>query len=200
MTERNPLHRYRLTKRRALVLASLTALLAAALFGSQLSTSSAAPPQKTDTVFIRGEQAATGGHIRLTFDAPKTVHVGDILKVRNTTNPKQVGPHTFSMVQGNVRPTTKTQRKKCFTPGHICFAIAHWHGSNGHTPITQNPAKAGKPGWDTEGNVHKKGDSWFSGNKKGGSVSQVVAAQAGTTMTFMCAIHPYMQADIKVVP
>ena len=182
-----------------MVLASLTALLAAALFATQLGTSSAAPAPKVDTVFIRGEQAASG-HVRVFFDAPKTVHNGDTLKVRNTTNPRQVGPHTFSMVQGGLRPETKTQRKKCFTPGHICLSIAHWHGSSGRSPVTVNPATAGKAGWDTEGNLTKKGDSWFTGNKKATSFSQVVAAKAGTTMTFMCAIHPNMHADIRVLP
>jgi hypothetical protein len=185
-----------------LVLASLTALLAAALFGSQLSSSSAAPPQKVDTVFIRGEQAASGGHVRLFYDAPKTVHNGDILKIRNTTNPHQVGPHTFSMVQPSDIPQTKPQRKKCFSPGHICLSIAGWHGvpPSGNGPVTKNPAKAGQAGWDTEGSLSKKGDSWFTGTKKATSVSQVVSAQAGTTITFMCAIHPNMHGEIKVLP
>jgi hypothetical protein len=194
------LHRYRFTKRRGIVLASLTALLAAALFGTQLGTSSAAPAPKVDTVFIRGEQAASGGHVRLFFDAPKTVHNGDVLKVRNTTNPRQVGPHTFSMVQAGLRPDTKPERKKCFNPGHICAAVARWHGVTGNGPVTQNPAKAGKAGWDTEGSLTKKGDSWFTGNKKATSFSQVVSAKAGTTMTFMCVIHPNMHADIRVLP
>lgn len=192
------LHGIRFSKRRALVLASLTALLAAALFGSQLSTSSAAPQPKVDTVFIRGDVGPNT--FRLFFDAPKSVHNGDILKVRNTTNPHQVGPHTFSMVQGGLRPDTKPERKKCFNPGHICAAVAKWHGVVGNGPVTKNPAKAGKAGWDTEGNLTKKGDSWFTGNRKATSISQVVSAKAGTTMTFMCVIHPWMHADIRVLP
>jgi hypothetical protein len=192
------LHSTRITKRRALVLASLTALLAAALFGTQLGTSAAAPQPKVDTVFIRGEVG--GGNFRLFFDAPKTVHNGDILKVRNTTNPRQVGPHTFSMVKSGLLPDTKPERKQCSRPGHICAAIAKWHGVKGNGPVTQNPAKAGKAGWDTEGSLTKKGDSWFTGNKKATSISQVVSAKAGTTMTFMCVIHPWMHADIRVLP
>ena len=194
------MHRYRFTKRRGIVLASLTALLAAALFGTQFGTSSAAPAPKVDTVFIRGEQAASGGHVRLFFDAPKTVHNGDVLKVRNTTNPHQVGPHTFSMVQAGLRPDTKPERQQCFAPGHICAAVARWHGVKGNGPVTQNPAKAGKAGWDTEGSLTKKGDSWFTGNRKATSISQVVSAKAGTTITFMCVIHPNMHGEIRVLP
>jgi hypothetical protein len=192
------LHRFSFTKRRVLLLASLTALVAAALFGSQLGTSSAAPQPKVDTVFIRADVSANS--FRVFFEAPKSVHNGDILKVRNTSNPRQVGPHTFSMVKGSLRPDTKPERKKCFDPGHICAAVAKWHGVVGNGPVTKNPAKAGKAGWDTEGNLTKKGDSWFTGNKKGTSFSQVVSAKAGTTMTFMCVIHPNMHADIKVLP
>jgi hypothetical protein len=100
-----------------------------------------------------------------------------------------------------VRPETKAQRQKCFTPKHICLAIAKWLGfkpPNG--PITINPSKAGKPGWDTEGNLSKTGDTWFAGGKKGNSFKQVVSAKAGTTLHFMCAIHPFMQGEIKVLP
>ena len=180
------------------MLASLTALLAAALFGTQLGTSSAAPQPKVDTVFIRGDIGANS--FRLFFDAPKSVHQGDILKVRNTTNPRQVGPHTFSMVQQSDIPNTVKQEKQCFSRGHICLSIAHWLGSNGRSPVTQDPAKAGKPGWDTEGSLTKKGDTWFTRNKPGTSFSQVVSAKPGTTITFMCAIHPFMHGKIKVLP
>ena len=34
----------------------------------------------------------------LFFTAPETVEAGTNLKIKNNTNPKQVGPHTFSLV------------------------------------------------------------------------------------------------------
>jgi hypothetical protein len=44
------------------------------------------------------------------------------------------------------------------------------------------------------------GDSWFTGEKKRGtSIEQPVSATAGTTLYFMCAIHPFMQGSIEVV-
>jgi hypothetical protein len=114
-----------------------------------------------------------------------------------------VGPHTFSLVEESEFPETASQRKKCFTPKHICKAVAEWHGVKGEGPPTKNPAKAGKPGWDTEGSLSKKGDSWFTGEKPGASYTQVVSADTSngpTTITFMCAIHPWMHGSIEVLP
>ena len=183
------------------MLASLCALLCVAFVGSQLSTSAAAPPAKVVTVDIKGEKSATTGHLRLFFDAPRTVHQGDVLKIENLTTPRKVGPHTFSLVTPGKIPDTKPERKQCYAPGHICLAVAKWHGSNGRSPVTKNPAKAGKAGWDTMGaSVTRKGDSWFTGNKAGTTFSQAVSAAPGTTLTFMCVVHPFMHGSIKVLP
>jgi hypothetical protein len=138
---------------------------------------------------------------KLFFEAPETVTTGDQLEIVNETNPKQVGPHTFSLVTKGSVPKTANQRKNCFTPKHICLAIAKWHGFNPKTEkITINPAKAGPEGWSTMGNATgKKGDSWFTGEKPGGHFSQEVTATAGTTLYFMCAVHPWMHGQVKVV-
>jgi hypothetical protein len=97
-------------------------------------------------------------------------------------------------------PKTPKARQVCFTPKHICMAIAKWHGVKGNGPVKVNPAEAGLPGWDTMGSVTKKGDSWFTGEKPGTSFAQPVSAAAGTTIYFMCAIHPWMQGSIEVLP
>jgi len=145
------------------------------------------------TVFI----SAQGG---LHFVAPKTIESGQELTVINQTNPKQVGPHTFALVTKGSIPKTKKARQLCFTPKHICKAIATWHGVKGNGPVKQNPATAGAEGWDTLGNLTKKGDSWFTGEKPGASIVQPVSAAAGTTIYFMCAIHPWMHGSIEVLP
>lgn len=145
------------------------------------------------TVFI----SAQGG---LHFVAPKTIESGQELTVINQTNPKQVGPHTFALVTKGSIPKTKKARQLCFTPKHICKAIAAWHGVKGNGPVKQNPATAGAEGWDTLGSLTKKGDSWFTGEKPGSSIVQKVTAAAGTTIYFMCAIHPWMHGSIEVLP
>jgi hypothetical protein len=135
---------------------------------------------------------------KLKFVGPETVTVGDQLEIVNTTNPKQVGPHTFSLVTKGSQPKTPNARKNCFTPKHICLSVAMWHGFNPKTEeITKNPAKAGPAGWSTLGSTSKKGDSWFT-EKKGETFSQEVTAAAGTTLYYMCAVHPWMQGKVNV--
>jgi hypothetical protein len=138
----------------------------------------------------------------LKFVAPKTVDQGATLRIVNRTNPREVGPHTFSLVTEGTLPKTPKQRKVCFTPRHICMAIASWHTGNkkGQGPPKINPVEAGPEGWSTGGSLTKKGDSWFTGNKPGTSFEEEVTAAAGTTLHFICAIHPWMQGSIKVLP
>lgn len=177
---------------RALVLVASLAALALAVSGP-VSTA-ATPTGKTDVVSIE----LTKG--KLKFVGPETVTVGDQLEIVNKTNPKQVGPHTFSLVTKGSLPKTPSARKSCFTPKHICLAVAKWHGFNPKTEkITVNPAKAGPEGWSTAGNATgKKGDSWFSGEAKGGHFSQEVTAEAGSTLYYLCAVHPWMQGKVTV--
>ena len=114
-----------------------------------------------NTVFIK---AGKGG---LRFEAPKTIVAGEELEVLNQTNAKQVGPHTFSLVTKGSIPKTPKARQICFTPNHICMAIAKWHGVKGNGPVKVNPVEAGAEGWDTLGSLTKKGDSWFTGDEAG---------------------------------
>jgi plastocyanin len=178
---------------RALVLAVSAAALTLAIGGSNLA--GAAPTGTTDVVKIELNKG------NLKFNGPSTVTVGDQLEIVNETNPKQVGPHTFSLVTKGSVPKTAGARKACFTPKHICLAIAKWHGFNPKTErISINPAKAGPDGWSTEGNATgKKGDSWFTGEGKAGShFSQEVTAEPGTTLYYICAVHPWMHGQVTV--
>lgn len=180
-----------------LVLAVATAVTMFAAFAPGLAGAAVTPTGVTDTISIQLSKGA------LKFVAPESVKVGDELKIVNETDPKKVGPHTFSLVTKSSLPKTAQARKSCFTPKHICMSIAKWHGFNPKTEqITINPAKAGAEGWSTMGSPSAKGDSWFTGEKKGTSFSQVVSADPATTPTiyFVCAIHPWMQGSVKVLP
>jgi hypothetical protein len=192
-------HRFRNARFRLAVGSSLAVVAALAAFGPALAAGSAeTQASSANTVKIVGSK-----HSPLKFVYPKTIVSGEKLTIENTTSPKAVGPHTFSLVEESEFPETASQRKKCFTPKHICKAVAEWHGVKGEGPPTKNPAKAGKPGWDTEGSLSKKGDSWFTGEKPGASYTQVVSADTSngpTTITFMCAIHPWMHGSIEVLP
>jgi hypothetical protein len=198
--ERHALHS-KLSRRarlRALALAVPATALAVVLGSSSLAGAAGTVPDTGTTDQIKIE--LTKG--KLKFVGPATVAYGDQLEIVNETNPKEVGPHTFSLVTKGSLPKTAKARKNCFTPKHICLAIAKWHGFNPKTEkISINPAKAGPEGWSTMGNATgKKGDSWFTGETKGGHISQQVTAAPGTTLYFQCAIHPWMQGKVTVTP
>jgi hypothetical protein len=147
-----------------------------------------------NTVYIKDGK---GG---LRFEAPKTIIAGEELEVLNQTNPKQVGPHTFSLVTKGSIPKTPKARQTCFTPKHICMAIAKWHGVKGNGPVKINPVEAGAEGWDTLGSITKTGDSWFTGSKPNTSITEKVTAAAGSKLYFLCAIHPWMHGSVEVLP
>lgn len=184
--------------RKHLVAVAATASLVLAAFGPGLAGAEVAPTGTTETIYAKEVKGA------LKFVAPASVQQGDSLTILSETDPKKVGPHTFSLVTKGSLPKTPNARKNCFTPKHICMSVAKWHGFNPKTEkITVNPVKAGAEGWSTLGNNSKKGDSWFSGEtKKGTSITQQVTADPATTPTlyFFCAIHPWMQGKTTVLP
>lgn len=104
---------------------------------------------------IRIEQAGD----RPRFAGPAKVSAGAVLRVVNRTEPSRVGPHTFSLVVPGASPRMAPARRECFAPGRICEAIARWHGAKGNGPPRRNLARAGLPGWGTEGSVDMRGDS-----------------------------------------
>ena len=171
------------------------ALLAALVVPNLATAESVAPTESVATIEIKLEGKKMG------FFGPGTVHEGEELRIVNKTNPRQVGPHTFSLVEKGLLPKTAKQRQTCFTPGHICLSIAEWHHFNPKTEqIGKVEVEAGPLGWSTMGSLKKEGDSWFSGEKPGGETDRKVTAKAGTTLYFMCAVHPWMQGSIKVLP
>lgn len=184
---------------RTSVLAGAAALLLVSLFGSSLATGADGPAPvavPTSTIYMKADKKG------LRFVAPKTIGAGEVLRVLNQSDPKRVGPHTFSLVTKGSLPKTPSARKRCFTKNHICKAIADWHGVKGNGPVKKNPAQAGLAGWDTLGSVTTKGDSWFTGNKKGTSFEQQVTVDVSagpSRIYFLCAIHPWMQGSTEVV-
>lgn len=185
---------------RTSVLGGAAALILLSVFGSALATGAEGPTATSSaiaTVYMKADKKG------IRFVAPKTVVAGEMLKVLNQSNPHKIGPHTFSLVTKSSLPKTPGARKNCFTKDHICKAIARWHGVKGNGPVKINPVDVGVEGWDTLGSVSKTGDSWFTGNKPGTSIEQVVSADVSagpTRIYFLCAIHPWMQGSTEVVP
>jgi hypothetical protein len=188
----------KLKKSRAATLATPLAALAllAALVVPNLATaeSTVVPTEEGATIEIKLEGKKLG------FFGPGTVHEGEELRIVNDTKPSQVGPHTFSLVTKSSLPKTPKARKTCFTPKHVCLSIAEWHHFNPKTEKVGKPeVEVGGEGWSTMGSVKTEGDSWFT-EKAGATTERKVTAKAGTTIYFMCAVHPWMQGSVKVLP
>jgi len=179
--------------RRAVLLATVALGLGAGSAGA--AEPLPVPTPTGNTVTIAVEEVAG----QLKFVGPEAVVEGDELEVVDKTNPRKVGPITFSLVRRGYLPKTKHAQAICFTPGHICWAIAEWQGVHGEGVPTINPAEAGAPGWDAMGTKTVAGDSWYSGTERGGRFAQEVTAKAGTRLWFMDAIHPWLRGTIKVV-
>jgi hypothetical protein len=189
------MNRMKYRARAAVAPLAALALLAALVVPNLATAESVMPTEGVTTIEIKLEGKKMG------FFGPSTVHEGEELRIVNDTKPSQVGPHTFSLVEKGLLPKTAKARKSCFTPGHICLSIAEWHKFNPKTEKVGKPdVEAGPLGWSTPGSLKKVGDSWFSGEKPGGETDRKVTAKAGTTLYFMCAVHPWMQGSIKVLP
>jgi len=127
------------------------------------------------------------------------VAAGQLLRVRNLSDPREHGPHTFTLVSTNVIPRSAKAGKACFTPGKICLTAAIAHEFNERTEKVGQPlVEAGRPGWDKRfSRKVRKGDSWYS-ETKNETFEQIVSAKAGTILRYMCVVHPEMQGKIKV--
>jgi plastocyanin len=106
------------------------------------------------------------------------------------------GPHTFTVVKKTDRPKTAAQMNHCL----ICEKLGQAHGADPHSNA---PPKfqflENGVGQDTPPNVDRPGDSGLVGSgKKGESIDLKVTAKKGTTLYFMCIIHPQMQAKVIV--
>jgi len=198
-------NRLRAGSLRAGALVAMTALVALCACTSAFAGGGAygngaptAQESKAGVVYMKADKQG------LRFVAPKTIVAGENLKVINQSNPKQVGPHTFSLVTKSSLPKTPNARRLCFTKNHICKEIAEWHGVKGNGPVKTNPVEAGEAGWDTLGSLTEEGDSWFTGETKAGtSFSQAVTVDTSagpSRIYFICAIHAEMQGSINVLP
>jgi hypothetical protein len=177
------------------LLAAAGAVAAIAVVGIGGNATASSSSHKAHATVIKMRQ---DGH-NLFFDAPESVAAGTVLKIKNTTDPSKIGPHSFSLAKQKEFPTDPKDIKACAKKlKGICGAIANWHKVNLQTgEIGVNPVEAGGKGWDKEGSLKVKGDSWVA-EKEGETFKQEVTAEPGTVLHFICAVHPEMLGEITV--
>jgi plastocyanin len=105
------------------------------------------------------------------------------------------GPHSFSIVAKRDLPRTVAQINNC----KICLTIAQEHGAD---PNSEAPPKflyvENGQGTNTAPGIDRPGDSAFIPPKMGAKVTLRITAKPGTTLYFVCAVHPWMQAKLIV--
>ena len=103
-------------------------------------------------------------------------------------------PHTLSIVKRGDLLRTVGQVNDC----SVCATITQAHGVDPNAPPGGGPppipvVDGGAAGFD------RPGDSIFVGPKGSGSTVRFkVTAKAGTTLHYLCIIHPWMQGSLKV--
>lgn len=175
-----------LTIRRA-TLAAL-ALIAAAVVPVAL----AATPRNVTVSTVGGEKYVinrlAGTTMRFNKDAYE-IKSGGTLTLSDRTR----DGHTLSLVRRESLPRTARQINSCFENG-ICATIGAAHqfpqGDNG-------PPVPAKPVVDPDGKgLNKIRDSIYAFPSKTRKIK--VSARAGSTLRFICIIHPWMQSRINV--
>ena len=171
--------------------------LAVGVSGVAVAANSAAVPKKITVKQKGGLEMKPNRYIKDLLRWDKDVYQvksGGTIHVVN--NVADEGPHTFTVVKEKDLPKTAAQMQKC----RICNTLAQAHGAD---PNSNAPPKfqylENGVGQATPPNVDKPGDSGVTGSgKKGESIDFTVTAKKGTTLYFICLIHPWMQGKVTV--
>jgi plastocyanin len=126
---------------------------------------------------------------------PLTVKSGDTVTWQNATT----DGHTISIVPS--QPTTVGEVFNCGAPGTVCAPIIQCHfpggfGNGGPPPIINLTC-----GNAANGELKAIGDSFlipppFVGPPQ--TITATITAPPGTTLLYMCVVHPWMQGSIVV--
>ena len=116
---------------------------------------------------------------------PGMIKVASGEEVTWTHDDNTTAPHTVTIVE-EFPEATLDAIFGCGAPGEPCEVALTAHFAGGFNPVVE----AGAPGLDAPG------DSLFFFDDT--SVTATVSAPSGTTLLYLCAIHPWMQGEIVV--
>ena len=152
--------------------------------------------QATKTVETRGGDTLNPGQfIKNNFHfQPKSISVTSGSVVRWVDNDEDADdPHTVTIADQADLPQTIEELEACFEPGGFCIQTIEAHDPGlDELPPFNLVVNTGGPGLDA------RGDSLLFGGPFAQSVEAQVTAPAGTTLYYLCVIHPWMQGRIKV--
>jgi plastocyanin len=134
--------------------------------------------------YIQSGDRFAPGTIKVKSGATLTFEYGD----------REQEPHTLTIVPAAQLPKTLQQVENC----RVCQVYGAPHLKNPKAPPDQNnpivhwTLDKGQPGLDAVG------DSLAIQPGAHKSIREIVSAPAGTTLHFICAVHPWMQGQIVV--
>ena len=169
-----------------------TAVVALGLFALAAGPATAATPKKNTITAVGGMKLKANAYI--TDDQRWDANVYEIksgatVTLRDRSDANQ--PHSLSLIKK--LPKTPAQIMGCEACGPLMAA----HEANPETGEVGKPlVEAGGAGFDTAGDKTAAGDSIYLPPK--GKVTFKVTAKKGTTLNFVCAVHPWMLGTIKV--
>lgn len=124
-----------------------------------------------------------------------TAHRGEEVAWLNRTGQ----PHTVTIVPRRMVPDTLAEMNRC---EGCAFAL-------GHLADPENPETSaikdvrldvGRPGFNTQGDSLFVAPRRRSPARFSQRMTARISAKAGRTLYYICAIHPWMQGSIKVLP
>jgi hypothetical protein len=170
------------------------ALVALGVLGVAGAASGSSAKAKDDVAKFSMERQGK----KIFFEGPGSVESGAKLKVENNTNPRIIGPHTFSIVERTALPKGLEEKRECARFQRICRRIAEVHEADVQTGQVDAPnVDNGKKGWDKATTHKADGDTWFT-QRRGDKESREVSASGGENLWFICAVHPQMQTKVEV--
>ena len=175
--------------------AAATAILATAAAASSFGGALADDDASVDVV--GGNSVNIGHSFKNTFHFDRhslTVRSGDLVTWRNDVDPNGEGePHTITIAANkDTLPSNIDEVFNCGGPGTACEP-AQGHVDDDFNPIPgKEVLNAGPEGLD------EVGDSLLLGPNRGDQISAKVSASKGTTLYYLCAVHPWMQGKIRV--
>lgn len=172
--------------RRPLLVLGAVALLAAGLGGTAGATGSRQNGATVETEGENGVEINEKIFSTLRFDDEKT-RIRSGQEITFVHDDDTVEPHTATIVDQADLPETFDEVFECGGPGTPCGDAFDAHGD---PPAPAVEAPGSLPGLDAPGD-----SLWL---EPGGEISAVVSAPAGSTLYYLCAIHAWMQGQIKV--
>jgi hypothetical protein len=185
------------SRRGSKTLAGLGAISLLAYGAAAAPAAKAPAPKKATINVVTKLQVKVNRFVKDSLRWQKDVYQvksGGTVKVVNKAGNE--GPHSLSVVAKKDLPRTPAQLLgRC----KICEQLGEAHGAE---PNRDAPPKfdflENGVGQDTPPKLDQAGDSALLGENKGDSVTLDVTAKKGTTLYFMCLIHPWMQGKLQV--